>query len=185
VIQHFHMTLSKETAVPPRRRVMGIDPGKGGGWIVLDETGVLTDGGNIPLRCENGKTLNEIDGAMFSRFVEHTRPTVAYVELVNSRPRQAGVFQFGQTCGIILGVLQAHNIEIIRVSPQVWKTTVGIRRGEGTKASVKNEARDLASRLFPEDAHLFERVKDDGVAEAALIALHGLGHQSALKGANT
>jgi hypothetical protein len=32
----------------------------------------------------------------------------------------------------------------------------------------------MAMRLFPGDAHLFQRVKDDGRADAALLAWWGL-----------
>lgn len=38
----------------------------------------------------------------------------------------------------------------------------------------KNQARARAMALFPAAAKLFARVKDDGRADASLIAFHGL-----------
>jgi hypothetical protein len=38
---------------------------------------------------------------------------------------------------------------------------------------MKSDARRLATMKFPQHAKEFLRVKDDGVAEAALIALYG------------
>jgi crossover junction endodeoxyribonuclease RuvC len=56
----------------------------------------------------------------------------------------------------------------------VWKKALKIK---GTGAEGKNASRVAASQLFPEHAELFSRVKDDGVAEAALIAWYGATQQ--------
>jgi crossover junction endodeoxyribonuclease RuvC len=52
------------------------------------------------------------------------------------------------------------------VSPQKWKRHFGL-------TSDKDESRRAASRLLPKSAHLWARVKDDGRAEAALLAIYG------------
>jgi hypothetical protein len=49
------------------------------------------------------------------------------------------------------------------VSPATWKRKAGV-------PSDKNGARVMASRYWPGAAEQFRRVKDDGRAEAALLA---------------
>jgi crossover junction endodeoxyribonuclease RuvC len=52
------------------------------------------------------------------------------------------------------------------VTPAKWKKHFGLNRDKGV-------SRSKATERFPEYANLFSRVKDDGRAEAALIALYG------------
>jgi crossover junction endodeoxyribonuclease RuvC len=56
------------------------------------------------------------------------------------------------------------------VVPQVWKKAYGIPGGRENK----DMARQKASMLFPKYAHLWARKKDDGRAEAVLLAHYGL-----------
>lgn len=174
-------------------RVIGIDPGLNGGWAVVDQHGGLINCGHFPTHSvrKNGKASNQLDGAAMADLFEincYDIPSITtdkrqsvddlvygFVEVVSSRPRQAGQFQFGINCGMVHGVLHALNIPFDFVAPVSWKSMYGIKRGEeATKSSVKSEAREIAARLFPKHANRFARVKDDGVAEAALIALYGL-----------
>jgi crossover junction endodeoxyribonuclease RuvC len=64
------------------------------------------------------------------------------------------------------GVLAGLNIATITIAPQVWRKVAKVRGG-------KDASRMRACELFPRDAALFARVKDDGRAEAALIAWAG------------
>jgi len=57
------------------------------------------------------------------------------------------------------------------LTPPVWKRAVGIPPG---KDGAKDAARSEAIRRWPGQAALFARVKDDGRAESALIAVAGL-----------
>lgn len=164
-------------------RVLGIDPGLGGGFALLDGEGRLIDARPFPKRHrqKGGKTAVkattlEIDGPALAHAFESMGPTHAFIEAVHGRPRQAGVFNFGFNTGIVHGCLYPLGCPIERVAPQVWKSLFGIRReGEEKKQDKKNEARRLAQTLYPYHADLFARVKDDGVAEATLIAIYGLG----------
>lgn len=152
--------------------ILGVDPGLSGGlaWVNGD-TGLLMHLVHMPL-TKDGK-LDPQELATQIRNIAHT--TFACVELVTSRPRQAGQFQFGINTGVVHGILAGLSIPYVLATPTKWKALYGIKRGEDeTKSQVKTEARMVASKLFPNDAHRFARVKDDGVAEAALIALYGL-----------
>jgi crossover junction endodeoxyribonuclease RuvC len=78
---------------------------------------------------------------------------------------------FGRSLRIVLGVLDALNIRITLIAPAAWKRTIGIPPG---KDGAKDAARSEALRRWPDKAMLFARVKDDGRAESALLALAGL-----------
>lgn len=159
------------------QRILGIDPGLSGGWALVDETGKLIRCGVFPTHSvkKNGKKSTQLDGATLASLIGSTMATKAYVEAVSSRPRQAGQFQFGVNVGLLHGILHAHRISFTLVAPASWKASFGIKRGEDeTKRDKKNEARELATKLFPDHAKQFARVMDDGVAEASLIALYGL-----------
>jgi crossover junction endodeoxyribonuclease RuvC len=94
-------------------------------------------------------------------------PTV-WLELVGTRPGEGavGAFDFGRTYGLLLGVCAAHFLTVEHVTPASWKTAMKVK-GD------KDVSRQRASALFPAQSGLFARVKDDGRAEAALIAVYG------------
>ena len=95
----------------------------------------------------------------------------AVVELVQSRPRQSGSFNFGVSAGIFHGVLGALGVPYSLVSPSQWKPAMGLRKlSNETQDQNKSRARELAQKLWPERAYQFKRVKDDGRAEACLLA---------------
>jgi crossover junction endodeoxyribonuclease RuvC len=93
---------------------------------------------------------------------------VAMVEKVSAMPGQGSVsmFQFGTSYGLVLGVLAALQIETHQVSPVTWKKHFRL-------TSSKDASRMKACSMFPAQAALFARVKDDGRAEAALLAVYG------------
>jgi len=76
------------------------------------------------------------------------------------------MFRFGQGYGAIQMALAGHKIPTRLVTPSKWKSHFGLSRDKGV-------SRGLAMQRFPEQAQMFSRVKDDGRAEAALIALYG------------
>jgi crossover junction endodeoxyribonuclease RuvC len=95
---------------------------------------------------------------------------VAYVEFVGARPAEGptGAF-FGRSRGVIESVCGAAGVPLSFLTPACWKRTVGIPPGKA-----KDVARSEAIRRWPAHAALFARVKDDGRAESALIAVAGL-----------
>ena len=60
-------------------------------------------------------------------------------------------------------------IPLTRVSPLTWRKALQVPRG-------KDGSRLRASELLPAYAELWRRRRDDGRAEAALLALWGLTH---------
>jgi crossover junction endodeoxyribonuclease RuvC len=90
---------------------------------------------------------------------------------VSARPGEGAVggFAFGRARGVIEGVLAAAGIRCQFLTPACWKRAVGLPRGRDKDAS-----RAAAIQRWPAKAELFSHKKDDGIAEAALIAVAGL-----------
>jgi hypothetical protein len=57
-------------------------------------------------------------------------------------------------------------IPTFEVDPSTWKKSMHL-------SADKNASRALASQYFPDSADQWSRVRDDGRAEAALIAYYG------------
>lgn len=94
------------------------------------------------------------------------RPHRFVMEAVNGIPGQSASagFAFGDASGAARLAFIAAGISMApAVAPNVWRGTLRVRDG-------KDGSRAMAAQLFPKFAHLFSRVKDDGRAEAVLIA---------------
>lgn len=150
---------------------MGIDPGAGGGIAILCQGKLETSVAMPTVINKAGK--RRIDAAALAATVRKMRPDLAFIELVGPMPRDgsAGSFWFGKAAGIPEGVLAALGVGFETVAPQVWKKRLAV-------PADKNAARARATRLLGQ-AELWPLVKDDGKAEAALIALYGYGKAQA------
>ena len=140
-------------------KILGVDLGLGGVLEIFD----------MPVHRlkRGGKAKREIDRYELARIVDAHGPVAhAFVEQVGAMPGQGvtSMFQFGRSLGIVEGVLSAGFIPTDYVAPRKWRSGLGVRAG-------KDGSRARASALMPGHAGLWTRVKDDGRAEAALIAL--------------
>lgn len=79
----------------------------------------------------------------------------------------ANVAKIATAYGKVIALLHQRGIPINEVRPADWKASLNL-------GSSKSASRELASQLFPDAAHQWARVKDDGRAEASLIAWYGL-----------
>jgi crossover junction endodeoxyribonuclease RuvC len=148
--------------------VLGIDPGLHGALCLMHVSSRKIDLFDMPV------TDGRVDPAKLAAIVEMCKlrgSVAAAVELVSSMPRQAGAFNFGVSAGVVHGVLGALNVPFTLVSPNEWKGVCGLRKTPNeTQPQNKTRARELATKLWPEMADSFKRVKNDGRAEAALLA---------------
>lgn len=111
--------------------------------------------------------------ALVQKLVAIGHPMKVVIELVHSRPHQAGAFNFGLSTGILHGIFAANGLEPALVPPSQWKPAMGLRRHvDESESDNKSRARALAAQLFPALADQFKRVKDDGRAEALLLAVY-------------
>jgi crossover junction endodeoxyribonuclease RuvC len=153
------------------RLVLGVDPGQTGAIAVLADGDVegFIDMPTLPRRA-GGFQVNAAELAASLRGVLQ-RFSGAYVlavlEQVSAMPKQGGAsgFRFGQSDGMVRGVLGALRIPIIEVPPQMWKRHLRLT------GCNKDAARTLAVQRFPAAAPSLTRKKDIGRADALLIAL--------------
>lgn len=144
--------------------IAGIDPGMGGAVALLydDNTAYIYD---MPTFSK------EINAAALADIFREFTPAHVYLEAVNSfgMGRQSA-FHFGQGVGAIKAVLATLEIPFSTVSPSRWKTSFNLSKN-------KSDSRAAATRLFPSLASQFVRKKDDGRAEALLIAKWGINNE--------
>lgn len=146
---------------------MGIDPGVSGAVAWIDGDGEFVDVLDMPtLPTTTGRRA--IDAAALAAAIRERRPAFALVERVGPRPQEGavGAFAFGHTFGSILAVLATLGVPHDVVQPAVWKRKAGIPPGADKRASIAS-----AKRVLPEASPYLERVKDDGRAEAMLLAV--------------
>ena len=97
------------------------------------------------------------------------REATAVLEAVSAMPGQgvSSTFHFGESVGVVLGVLGALQIPVRMVTPAKWKKAAGLLGRD------KDAARTLAIQLHPEVADQLARKKDTGRADAVGIARFG------------
>ncbi len=87
----------------------------------------------------------------------------------------SGRFNFGWDAGVPSTVLRILGVPASYVDPTVWKPAVGVTADKKTSLA-------LARRMWPAHADTaFKRVKDNGRAEAALMAHYGQRHLALLR----
>lgn len=168
-------------------KFIGIDPGLSGAVAFIDGDDLTI--WDMPVReVITGKTLRRIRGS--KKGGQHVRevPTIKrhldirglsdilydldgiyFVEKITPQQKNGhmGTFIQGIGVGAIAGILAAFEETPVEVSPQRWKNHFGLAGRD------KNASRHLAMEKFPRHVGLFSRVKDDGRAEAALLACYG------------
>jgi len=146
----------------------GIDPGFGGAIAELHiGSGQLYIHDMPVVVGQKGKTdLNH--HAIFDILDAGEAGAIVWIEKVGARPGQgvSSMFRFGQQLGALEMACAGHGHQLRWVTPAVWKRHYGLSADKGA-------ARSIAMQRFPAQAALFARVRDDGRAEAALIALYG------------
>jgi hypothetical protein len=153
------------------RLTLGCDPGQTGCIALLadGEPAGFIDMPTMP-RAAGGREI--VASVLASRLREALRAhpgaaVLAVCEQVSSMPKQglASTFRFGQSDGILRGVLGALGIGFMQVPAQTWK------RHFRLTGQPKDAARALAIRRFPSAADQLARKKDGGRGDALLIAL--------------
>ena len=151
---------------------LGVDIGASGALALLDDNGQLVDVWDMPCLFDGPKNRRTVNAPLLAEIVYKSHAGRAYVEHVGPRPLEGavGAFAFGDSKGVVRGVLAAAAIPTIFITPPQWKRIVGVPPGK----DMKDMARSNAINRWPGKAALFGRKMDDGRAEAALIGLAGL-----------
>jgi len=154
-------------------RRIGIDPGLSGAIAVLTDDSLQIHDMPVMTVDRNGKAKRQVSANELAELLNlyAGKDCHVYCERVGAVSGQGvtSVFSFGRSFGMIEGILAALKIPVTFVAPATWVKGVG--RGPGKDAS-----RARAMELFPNYEYFFKRVKDDGRADAALIAHWGRKH---------
>lgn len=151
--------------------IVGCDPGaKGAIAYVLDGNLVSIEDMPADEVKVGGKVRTRVNSALVAEALNPLGVRIGhvYIENVNARPMEgaAGAFSFGVSCGILHGVCGSLGLPMTLITPAEWKRAMRCPADKGA-------ARKRACELFPAHAARFSRVKDDGRAEAAMLALYG------------
>lgn len=159
------------------RRVVGVDPGATGAIVVLDQVDTnsaptvhVFDMPVVEVR-RGTRTVREVHAKSLASLFESLRRqnAVCVLERVGAMPGQgvSSMFAFGRASGLVEGIALATDFQLTWAPPASWRKALSVRAG-------KDGSRLRATELLPQAEQYFRRVKDDGRADAALIALYGL-----------
>jgi crossover junction endodeoxyribonuclease RuvC len=147
--------------------IVGIDPGASGAIVILED--------NVPIewmimptyQVGSAKRVNAAELTDFMDMVKY--PDHVYIEQVHAMPGQGvtSMFNFGHSCGTVMGVLGALGLPHTMVTPQKWKKAAGLI---GTD---KDASRARAIQLWPTWRDLDTKARGQAYADAALIARYG------------
>lgn len=156
--------------------VLGIDPGAKGGMACLrvEEDGPPTllfvadlpyAGGRFDVRAFHEIVNNW--GVMSAVYLEKAQVMPSRNPDGTERASGAmGRFNYGVSYGLTLGACLSLHCPVEEINAAAWKKATGLTKDKGA-------SRAMAQQAFPLLADHFSRVRDDGRAEAALIARYG------------
>jgi crossover junction endodeoxyribonuclease RuvC len=110
----------------------------------------------------------QLDPAALAEILKRHNPTFVLVERVGPRPGEgaSSAFAFGWVFGGMLATLCTLAIPHATINPATWKRRAGI-----PPRALKCISIVTAKAALPEAAPHLSRVKDDGRAEALLLAI--------------
>jgi crossover junction endodeoxyribonuclease RuvC len=167
--------------------IIGIDPGLSGAIALLEvASGELFDVTDMPTASKikaNGDEETIIDIAGLAEIIgdyadhaEYRSHVHVVIEKQSTRPGQAYAFKTGFGFGLLVMAAQALGCDGSIITPQEWKAAHGLigaggdLKGAARTRAIKTASRQTAMKLHPHHRDLFKRAKDDGRAEAVLIA---------------
>lgn len=157
---------------------LGVDGGMSGAMAVVDDDGALfelIDTPSLPLPKSDGGTHHVLDWKRALSYLRIWPLDFAFFEkgqeLVRvgndgQRRRQSGMYDYGFTNGTMFGLAVAVGHKCSIVTPQDWKRSLHLLGRD------KDASRDLATELWPGEAHRWKAKTHHNRAEAALIALY-------------
>jgi hypothetical protein len=148
--------------------ILGADPGQSGGIAVLDRTGRLLCAEAMPVLRGAVPTVDVRALGLLLRCIDD-HECYAYVERAQAMPRQGASsgFNYGVIFGSLLTALHTEGIGYELVQALHWKKGMNLH-------SDKRGSLALCRQMYPA---LDLKRKDDGIAEAILIARWGLRQQ--------
>lgn len=152
---------------------LGIDLGSHGALTLVAEDGQLLSVFDMPVTDDGPRSRPTVNAVLLHDLLskQMNGSTSAFIEYVGSRPTDghASAFAFGRARGVVEGVLGSLKLPVKWITTPSWRRAVGLPIGAS-----KDQARAEALRRWPGFSGWFSRKKDDGRAEAALVAMAGI-----------
>ena len=157
---------------------VGIDPGLSGCMVSI----LVSEKGNeilnfFKLPVYNDGNRRHIDPIKFSKMLRDIsveilkEETLIVLERAQPMPRDGsvGAFRYGETYGILKGIISCKECKCITVPPVTWKKLFF-----GKNKTTKDDSRNMAIKLFPEYSDKFKKKNAHNMAEATLLAKYGM-----------
>lgn len=147
-------------------RIVGVDPGASGALALWRPDGLVATVDMPVLLIRRGASDKaEVSALGIVDLLAEWRPTHVVIEQVGGIPGQSApaAFNFGRAAGAVEYIARALGYLVVMVAPVVWKKAMRVNGG-------KDGSRATAVNLWPQHRAMFARKRDDGRAEAALIA---------------
>ena len=155
---------------------LGIDPGLGGAFALLDSSGRVHKASPLPLVTEPKTKKKKIDPCAFQSLLRATAPWIKHtvIELVHAMPGQgvSSTFTFGRGYGTLLAVLELMKLPYEEVTPQKWKRRILQKSTPDKRESILHADTTVNARPY-----LYVRrggKPHDGVADAICLAEYAL-----------
>lgn len=145
---------------------VGVDPGLNGGIASVDVDGDLLYAVRMPTgKFKSGRRFVSVPKLRkYARTPEIDSVAIEWVWALPGESPSAS-FSFGAAYGQVSGAFEVLHV-VALVTPQKWKKSYGLPGGD----EGKDQARELATEMWPAAADWFKYKIDAGPAEAALIA---------------
>ena len=145
---------------------IGVDVGLTGAIAKVGRAGDMECWDMPTLEVNRKRSVSAVQLADLLREIR-TPDCKVVVERVAARPGQGVVsmFSFGQSYGVVLGVVAALELPLTLITPQEWRKGMRVQGG-------KDASRLRILELKPEHSAHFSRKRDHGRADAALLALY-------------
>lgn len=166
--------------------IIGIDPGKSGGFSLISNSGVIdiqkspTIGSEIDINAivsiiKQWKIFADSNGYTLKVFIEDVHALFG--------ASAKSTFQFGRSVGILQGIISSFELPVIYVQPKKWQSFSwkGVKPQKKlvngkNKVDTKKTSLLAAKNLFPSETFIPDgsRTPQDGIVDATLIAYYGL-----------
>jgi crossover junction endodeoxyribonuclease RuvC len=149
-------------------RVLGIDPGATGAAALFDPSKTVSSGLRwivVDLPVVDG----QLNAPELRDFIRKHAPDHCFTErLIGRVGWNASIsFKLGRSYGSVAATVAVCDIPLTAVVPQKWKKHYGLIKTD------KEQSRGRAIQLFPDQAPVLARKRDQNRAEAMLIAAYG------------
>ncbi|SOD41344.1 hypothetical protein [Nitrosovibrio sp. Nv4] len=151
--------------------ILGIDPGLSGALALFDPETSDIEVLDMPIHnvTVNGKKKKTLDLYALARWIDvnASRIREAIIEDPHAMPGQgvSSSFNFGFGCGVAQTIVASALIPMTLVRPATWKREMKL-------TADKDISRRRASMVFPQHSDKWALKKQDGRAEAVLLALY-------------